>query len=140
MGDSDELELKRLPAIRTRQIELEDKDGNVRGVLGTSDDGYAALKLVSPGGRSSIEVSMTNSGAPGITLTDMGGTPRISMDITESGQAQVGLIGSDMKPRIVITVTPEMDSVIAVKDGKGAIRDGIFLMANGTCSRLGSKV
>ena len=133
----EDLELKKFPAIRTRQLELEDKDGKLRGLLATSDEGHAALKLLSPGGRSSIEVSMLNSGAPGITMSDLNGKPRLTVELTESGDAQIGIFDKTRKPRIVITVTGESDAVIAVKDASGAIRDGTFLMADGSCSRKG---
>jgi hypothetical protein len=133
----EELELKKFPAIRTRQLELEDANGNLRALLATTGEGHAALRFMKPGSQSSLEISMLNTGAPGIMMRDLKGSRRLTVELTESGDAQIGLFDRERNPRIVITVTGENDTVIAVKDASGAIRDGTFVMADGSCSRKG---
>ena len=67
------------------EFRLVDKEDNLRGIMGFSDNGGPELSLYDKGGTTRINMALSDYGEPMLSLSDEDGTLRMSMNLITGG-------------------------------------------------------
>jgi hypothetical protein len=91
-------------SLEAEQFVLRDSAGNVRGVMGTGENGEVGINLNDTKGQSRITIDVSRDGSPGVDLYDQNGKLRATIALGPSGTPGLGLYDSNGKLRTAIDI------------------------------------
>ena len=118
-------------SVESREFILRDKDGRVRGVWGSDDQGAIRLVLQDHASRSSIKLNLLDDGSSGLTFSDSAGTARMVLAVLPDQTVNAVLIDNRGVARTILGLNPNGGSTLAFADGGGTMRSGIGVDSRG---------
>jgi hypothetical protein len=117
--------------VESKEFVLRDREGRVRGVWGSDDQGAIRLVLQDHASRSSIKLNLLDDGSSGLTFSDSSGTARMVLAVLPDHTVNVVLGDNRGIPRTVLGLNPNGGSTLAFADGGGTMRSGIGVDSRG---------
>lgn len=103
--------------VSTRQLDIVDKDGNVRISIGSDDAGYAAINLVDKQGKDRGSFGMDPDGTPAVVIGDAVGKLRADFGTDRDGAPMMRLFDSSGKIRVTIELDSGGQPALSLNDG-----------------------
>jgi hypothetical protein len=117
--------------VESHEFVLRDKEGRVRGVWGSDDQGAIRLVLQDHRSRSSIKLNLLEDGSSGLTFSDSAGTARMVLAVLPDQTVNMVLGDSRGVARTVLGLNPNGGSTLAFADAGGSTRSGIGVDSRG---------
>ena len=117
--------------VESKEFVLRDKDGRVRGVWGSDDQGAIRLVLQAHQTQSSIKLNLLDDGSSGLTFSDSTGTARMVLAVLPDQTVNAVLADSRGVARTILGLNPNGGSTLAFADGGGTMRSGIGVDSRG---------
>jgi len=117
--------------VESHEFVLRDKEGRVRGVWGSDDQGAIRLVLQDHRSRSSIKLNLLDDGSSGLTFSDSAGTARMVLAVLPDQTVNMVLGDSRGVARTVLGLNPNGGSTLAFADAGGSTRSGIGVDSRG---------
>jgi hypothetical protein len=117
--------------VESHEFVLRDKDGRVRGVWGSDEQGAIRLVLQDHMSRSSIKLNLLEDGSSGLTFSDSLGTARMVLAVLPDQTVNMVLGDSRGVARTVLGLNPNGGSTLAFADAGGSTRSGIGVDSRG---------
>lgn len=114
-------------AIRTERLEIVDKDGTVRGAMGSEDASGPYLALYNKEGKAQVMVCLTETGYPALVFRDEDGQPTAHLHSSPDGTSQFELTNAESTSRLVLTFDAKSRPSVALRDNNNVVRAGLFL-------------
>ena len=117
--------------VESHEFVLRDKEGRVRGVWGSDEQGAIRLVLQAHQSRSSIKLNLLEDGSSGLTFSDSLGTARMVLAVLPDQTVNMVLGDSRGVARTVLGLNPNGGSTLAFADAGGSTRSGIGVDSRG---------
>jgi hypothetical protein len=111
--------------VSAQQFMIRDRDGNVRGVWGTGEDGTVRLALSDPEGRQRVRLSLLDDGSAGISLADSADRKLAVLGLLSDNTTTLALTDPAGIPRAVLGVSANGSSNLVFADRLGATKAGL---------------
>lgn len=117
--------------VESKEFVLRDREGRVRGVWGSDDQGAIRLVLQDHASMSSIKLNLLDDGSSGLSFSDSSGTARMVLAVLPDHTVNMVLGDSRGIARTVLSLNPNGGSTLAFADGGGTTRSGIGVDSRG---------
>ncbi len=114
-----------------RKFLLRDREGRIRGVWGTNEDGAAQLQIQDNAGRTRMRFTVQPDGASGLAFVDSANSSRIVVGILPDESANVVLADQGGKTRAVLGISPNGATTLVFADRGGVTKAGIGVDTRG---------
>lgn len=130
-------------SLKTRQLELYDKSGNLRGIFSTAENGDVILGLLPEGkaqGKSiSLQMVAGRNGDPIITLRDGSGKTKAELSVSGKGDTTFGFFDSSGSNRVGLILDSAGEAAIHINREMGKPRLRLATKADSTAILLYNK-
>jgi hypothetical protein len=117
--------------IESRQFLVRDKNGEVRGVFGATDDGDLRLSLQAPGSRAGVSITALKGGASGLTFSDSAGKTRGVLGLLPDETTSLTFGDRNGQTRSALSLNPEGSATLIFPDRSGSTRAGLGVDSRG---------
>lgn len=117
------------PVLRAERFEVVDKNGKIRALLTTLEDGRPTLALVDESGEFRVWLFLSQDGSPKLVLTnkpflvltDAAGEFRLVLRLDQDGSPSLGLTDATGKFRSVMRLESDGSPVLLLNDNQGNV-------------------
>lgn len=118
--------------VTTERLEIVDKMGNCRAILGQQEDQSVGLTLFNEATVKKLELRVRENGNPEVILYEDGGRIRIRIFVNQRGEPKIMLTDGYDTNILKLAVSEDDEPVLELRDSNGRTRVGIFVSDSGT--------